>query len=209
MWIVNDAVINNSETGTSFKQALFFKDIGFNIHDTMIWLKDTFSFPDKTRYAQCFEYMFIFSKGCPKTIHKIKDRMNKWAGSQVHGTSRGKDGQTFRKSNDKKSNVSLYGERFNYWFISPEKNNDTGHPAVYPFELARDHILSWTNEGDVVLDIFLGSGTTADASIQTRRHYIGFEISKEYIKIAEKRIDDAKLIAKQISFDDYFKDGKK
>lgn len=102
VWIVSDSTIKGSETGTSFRQALFFKDVGFNLHDTMIWSKDSFSFPDTTRYYQTFEYMFILSKGKPKAIHKICDRKNKYAGRIVHGTSRNQDGTTFRKSNDKK-----------------------------------------------------------------------------------------------------------
>ena len=202
VWIVDDATINGSRTGTSFKQALFFKEIGFNIHDVMIWRKDCFTFPDETRYPNCFEYMFIISKGKPKTINKICDRKNKWYGTAVHGTSRNTDGTTFRKSNDKKNNVKQFGARFNVWDLPTEKNNQTGHPAPFPFNLARDHIISWSKEGDVVLDIFLGSGTTADACIQTKRHFIGFEISPEYFEISKKRIEDSKQIAKQITFDD-------
>ena len=190
VWIVNDAVINGSESGTSFRQALYFKEIGFNIHDTMIWYKDTFSFPGVTRYRQCFEYMFIFSKGKPKTVNLISDRRNKWAGSQVHGTSRAKDGTTFRKPNDKKSSVSEFGVRFNVWEQSGEKSNKTGHPAVFPMQLVTDHILSWSNECDIILDPFLGSGTTAIACVNTNRHYIGFELDPQYYDIACKRLDE-------------------
>ena len=189
VWVVSDATIDGSETGTSFKQALFFKEIGFNIHDTMIWYKDSFNFPSINRYGDAFEYMFIFSKGSPKSVNKICDRKNKWVGTKVHGTSRGSDGETFRKSNDKKTSVKEYGERFNVWEISSEKNNKSGHPAVFPKKLAYDHIVSWSNEGDVVLDPFMGSGTTAIASIESRRHYIGFEISEEYCSTARKRIE--------------------
>lgn len=191
VWIVNDAVINGSESGTSFKQALYFKKCGFNIHDTMIWAKDSFSFPDKTRYGQAFEYMFIFSKGKPKIVNKIIDRKNKWAGTSVHGTSRNKDGTTFRKSNHNKNNVKEYGERFNIWKMPGEKANKTGHPAVFPLQLAEDHIKSWSNENAIVLDPFLGSGTTAIAADKTNRHYIGFEISEKYFDIACKRLDEA------------------
>ena len=192
VWIVADATVKGSETGTSFRQALGFRDAGFNIHDSMIWLKDCFTYPDPTRYGQAFEYMFIFSKGRPKTINLIKDKANKWAGSKIHGTSRGVDGETFRKPNDNKNNVNYYGARFNDWQIPTEKNNRTGHPAVFPIELARDHIKTWSNEGDIVLDCFMGSGTTALACIDTGRHYIGFEISREYCDIAKKRIDNYK-----------------
>lgn len=190
VWNVSDAVVNGSETGTSFRQALYFKELGLNIHDTMIWKKDTMSFPDSTRYGQNFEYMFVFSKGKPKTVHKIKDRKNKWTGTVLHGTSRGQDGKTFRKGNDKKSSVGEFGERFNIWEISTEKQNKTGHPAVFPIQIPMDHILTWTEEGDVVLDPFLGSGTTAIACVKTKRHYIGFEISANYFDIACERLDE-------------------
>jgi len=191
VWIVSDSTTQGSESGTSFKQALHFKEIGFNIHDTMIWAKDTLTFPDSTRYGQTFEYMFIFSKGKPKAVHLIEDRVNKWAGANVHGTSRGADGQTFRKSNDNKSIVKEVGARFNVWNMSGEKNNKTGHPAVFPLNLARDHILSWSDKGDKVLDPFMGSGTTGLACIETGRDFIGIEISKEYYDISSQRINES------------------
>lgn len=190
VWIVADATIKGSESGTSFRQALFFKEIGFNIHDTMIWCKDTLNFPDKTRYGNCFEYMFVFSKGKPKTINKICDRKNKWAGTKLHGTSRDANGETFRKANHNKGEVKEFGERFNVWNLPTEKNNKTGHPAVFPKQLVMDHIISWSNPGDIVLDPFLGSGTTAVAAVNTNRHYIGFELNEEYYDIACKRLDE-------------------
>lgn len=192
IWIVNDSVIKGSESGSSFRQALYFKDIGFNLHDTMIWKQDTMSFPDKTRYGQLFEYMFVLSKGRPKTINKISDRKNISAGEKSHGTSRQKDGTL--KPRGYAREIKEYGERFNVWDIPAEKANKTGHPAVFPIRLAKDHILSWSNEGDIVLDPFLGSGTTALAAIELKRHYIGFEISEEYFDICCKRLDDAETI---------------
>lgn len=191
VWVVSDGTVNGSETGTSFKQALYFKDIGFNLHDTMIWAKDTFLFPDKTRYGQSFEYMFILSKGKPKAIHKICDRKNKWAGTKVHGTSRDADGTTFRKANNNKTTIKEYGERFNVWQLSGEKQNKTGHPAVFPISLARDHILSWSDIGDTVLDPFMGSGTTGLASLELNRDFIGIEISDKYFEIAKCRLNNA------------------
>lgn len=188
VWVVSDAVIKGSESGTSFMQALYFKECGFKLHDTMIWEKDTANFPNPTRYGQCFEYMFVFAKGKLNTIHQICDRLNKWAGTAVHGTSRSPDGSTFRKSNDKKSVVKQFGARFNVWHLSCEKNNKTGHPAVFPRAIANDHIVSWSNQGDTVLDPFMGSGTTAIACINTNRNYIGFELDKRYCEIAEQRL---------------------
>ena len=189
VWIIGDQVINGSETGTSFKQALYFKEIGFNLHDTMIWSKETFSYPDKTRYRNCFEYMFVLSKGKLKSINLIEDRINKWAGTKVHGTSRDIDGTTFRKSNHNKSNVKDLGVRFNVWDIVTEKNNKSGHPAVFPEQLAKDHILSWSNEGDLVLDPMCGSGTTCKMAKLNNRNYIGIDCSEEYCNIARERIN--------------------
>lgn len=191
VWVVCDATIDGSETGTSFKQALYFKEIGFNIHDTMIWLKDTFSFPHKNRYRNVFEYMFVFSKGSPSHVYQIADRQNKWAGTKVHGTSRGADGETFRKSNDNKTNVAELGVRYNVWEIPPEKANKTGHPAVFPLQIATDHILSWSYEGDTVLDCFMGSGTTGIASINAKRNFIGIEMDETYFGISKSRIEEA------------------
>lgn len=189
VWIVSDATINGSETGTSFRQALYFKEIGFNLHDTMIWMKDTFTFPSPVRYHQCHEYMFIFSKQKPKSVNLIDDRKNKWAGTKVHGTSRNIDGTSFRKSNHNKSCVKDFGVRFNVWEQSTEKSNKTNHPAPFPEKLAHDHIISWSNENDTVLDCFLGSGTTGKMAKQLNRNFIGIEISEEYINIAKERIN--------------------
>ena len=189
VWIVNDATVNGSETGTSFKQALYFKELGLNIHDTMIWHKDTLTFPEINRYSPTFEYMFIFSKGKPKTVNLIRDKKNKWAGAEIHGTSRGVDGKTFRISNEGNI-VQPFGVRDNVWNMSGEKNNRTGHPAPFPVAIARDHILSWSNKGDVVLDPFCGSGSAGVACKETDREFIGIEISPKYCEIAKNRINN-------------------
>ena len=190
VWIVNDATIKGSETGTSFKQALYFKEIcGLLLHDTMIWNKLTAPFQHKNRYINCFEYMFVFSKGRPKTTNIIKDRKNKWACTQIHGTERLPNGQTRQLSDVQKSKkVKEFGSRLNIWEINPEKNNKTGHPAVFPEKIAIDHILTWSNPGDVILDPFVGSGTTAIASLKTGRFFIGIEKEKEYYDIAMRRV---------------------
>lgn len=192
VWIVNDATIDGSETGTSFRQALFFKECGFCLHDTMIWQKPS-PFQHKTRYIQDFEYMFIFSKGARKQANLICDRKNKWGGTQVHGTERQRNGKTKNLSETQKSKcVKEYGARFNIWDIPPEKNNKTGHPSVFPLQLAQDHIVSWSNEGDTVLDCFMGSGTTGIACINTNRKFIGIELDEQYFKVATDRINKAK-----------------
>lgn len=191
VWIVADATIKGSETGTSFRQALYFKECGFNLHDTMIWNKMMFIFPASSRYHSCFEYMFILSKGKPKTTNLIEDRKNKYAGSTLHGANRQPDGSFKIKSAvSKGKRVKEYGKRFNVWDIPPCNSNTerTGHPAQFPEQLVKDHILSWSNEGDIVLDPFIGSGTTAKMAKLNNRNYIGFELSEEYCDIAIRRV---------------------
>lgn len=189
VWIVSDATIKGSESGTSFRQALFFKDIGFNLHDTMIWHKIS-PFQHKNRYIPSFEYMFVFSKGKPQTVNLIRDRKNKWAGTKVHGTERQTDGLIRHKSiRQRRGIIQEFGARYNIWDIPAERHNKTEHPAVFPVRLAMDHIRTWSNEGDTILDPFIGSGTTALAALKLGRNYIGFDISEEYCEIARNRLD--------------------
>lgn len=193
VWVVADATVNGSETGTSFKQALFFKEIGFNLHDTMIWEKPGFTATGalKTRYAQTFEYMFILAKGKIKTFNPIKDRKNATAGKKYSGTVRQADG-SLKPMCNKGRLRSEWGQRFNIW-----KNNAVvgkercGHPAPFPIQLATDHIVSWCNENDTVLDCFMGSGTTGIACVNTKRNFIGIELDDSYFEMAKKRIKEA------------------
>lgn len=190
VWIVNDATIKGSETGTSFRQALWFMDCGFKLHDTMIWEKIS-AFQHKNRYISAFEYMFVLSKGKKQSANLICDRRNKWAGTQVHGTERQQDGTIKPLSNIQKSKkIKEYGARYNIWEIPPDKHNRTGHPAPFPLQLAHDHIISWSNEGDTVLDPFMGSGTTGVACVKTGRKFIGIEIDEDYTFLAYQRIRD-------------------
>lgn len=193
VWVVNDEMMKGSESGSSFKQALYFKEIGFCIHDTMIWQKIS-PFQHKNRYIQDFEYMFVFSKGPRKVANLIKDRKNKWAGTRVHGTERQKNGKTEPRSEIQKSKwVPEYGNRVNIWDIPSEHNSTSGHPAVFPIAIPRDHIITWTNEGDTVLDPFLGSGTTGMAAVSLNRNFIGMEKDPEYFKIASQRIKESEI----------------
>jgi len=188
VWVVGDATINGSETGTSFKQALYFKECGFNLHDTMIWNKGSFTAVGslKHRYAQTFEYMFVLTKGTIKTFNPIKDRKNKVKG-RIGGNLRKADGSMVEMSTDGKQRTE-YGQRFAIWDQPPCGGNKTGHPAPFPKTLIKDHILSWSNKDDLVYDPFMGSGTTAKMAIELNRNYIGSEISEEYCKIIERRI---------------------
>lgn len=192
VWIVNDATVKGSETCSSFRQALTFRAAGFNLHDTMIWKKAGTAYPDKVRYYANFEYMFVFSKGKPKAVHLIADKPNIHANTKVKRTERQKDGSVRISSGSKKGRlIKEMGVRYNVWDVAEEKNNTTGHPAVFSLRLARDHIVSWSEPNDLVLDPFMGSGTTAVAAIETGRQYIGFEIAPEYCNIAETRIGEA------------------
>jgi site-specific DNA-methyltransferase (adenine-specific) len=185
VWVVGDATIKGSETGTSFKQALYFKEIGFNLHDTMIWHKpNCFNFGSNYCYRNSFEYMFIFSKGKPKSINLIKDYATKSNGKMLKGVR--------KKSNGERDKVPdfLVGEfkkRDNVWDINVKSENNK-HPAVFPECLAEDHILSWSNEGDTILDPMSGSGTTLKMAKKNNRNYIGIELSEEYCKIANERL---------------------
>ena len=195
VWVVGDATIKGSESGTSFKQALYFKEIGFDLHDTMIYQKNNFSNPSKTRYHQIFEYMFIFSKGKPKTFNPICDRKNIYAGESCKGKNRKR---IFNGEFDDrpKKNYKEFGMRYNIWKgnTSGQENmcKEIAHPATFPYWLAKDHILSWSNEGDIVYDPFMGSGTTAKMSILNNRNWVGSEISSEYCKIIEERVKKAR-----------------
>ena len=199
VWIVGDATVNGSETGTSFKQALGFMEAGFKLHDTMIYRKDSSPYPETTRYYQRFEYMFIFCKGKIKTVNLIADVPNKHAGQKVTGTVRKADGHLEVHTaikNKTGRRVKDFSVRGNIWEYSVGKNKTTKdtyayeHPAMFPEQLAEDHIKSWSNKGDIVFDPFLGSGTTAKMAVLNNRHYLGFELSEKYFDIACKRLDD-------------------
>jgi site-specific DNA-methyltransferase (adenine-specific) len=195
VWVVNDQVKNGGETGSSFKQALKFMEIGFTLYDTMIYHKNGAPFPESGRYSQVFEYMFVFSKGKPKTVNLLKDKPNRWAGHTNFGdpSKRQKDGDLKKVD---KFTISEYGTRYNVWYI----NNGAGfsskdqiafeHPAIFPESLAEDHILSWTNPGDVVLDPMAGSGTTLKMAKMNNRDYIGIDINEEYVDLCNRRVEN-------------------
>jgi len=200
VWVVGDKTENGSETLNSFKQALYFKEeIGFNVHDTMIYKKTGLPFPPTNRYYQHFEYMFVFSKGKPKTFNPIKvnktNRTIERLKNSLPAGFRQKDGTIKKKqlgnkknNNNKRiaSNIRQYCNVGTHGF----SDNDVAreHPARFPDELAKEHIKTWSNEGDIVLDPFMGSGTTAKMANKLNRKYIGFEVSEKYCKIAKERL---------------------
>jgi len=189
VWVVGDATIKGSETGTSFRQALFFKKLGFNL-ETMIWEKTGSGCLGSNKYYnQNFEYMFILCRGNPKTTNLICDRENKVKFGKVtvnmgiDKTGKGKNRIVERKP---------FGKRNNIWRLDTQKNSQ--HPAPFPLQLAKDHVISWSNEDDTVLDPFMGSGTTGMAAKELNRNFIGIEISQEYFDLAKQRIENHKNI---------------
>jgi len=197
VWVVSDATINGSETGTSFRQALAFKDAGFNIHDTMIFQKIS-PVPQiyRKRYTNVFEYMFVFSKGAVKTHNPIMIPCEH-AGLKLNGTtyknySKGEQrrGKLANPVKDEKIDGNIWSYVVGKKAIDQEAK---GHPAPFPYQLAYDHITSWTNENDVVLDPMCGSGTTCVAAYESHRQFIGIDISSEYCEMAKSRLRKHKV----------------
>ena len=197
VWVVNDAVENGSETGTSFRQALFFMEIGFRLHDTMIYQKQNYIPLTHNRYEQAFEYMFVFSKGRPKTFNPIKVECKNAGKVESYGSERRRvidnkqamrspEGKVFMATHETKYHSNIFE-----YACGIER---TGHPAPFPNLLARDQITSWSNEGDIVFDPFMGSGTTAYVARALGRHYLGFEISPDYCKLIDNRLERTKTL---------------
>ena len=188
VWVVGDATIKGSETGTSFKQALYFKEVGFNLHDTMIWDKKSQAVHDyrNKRYKQETEYMFILSKGKPNTYNEIKDRHVKHAGKIINKSTKRKADGSIRKF--PQIILGNYQARSNVWHCEPERNSN--HPAPFPEKLVHDHIISWSNENDIILDPFMGSGTTGKMAKQLNRNFIGIELGDKYFNTAKERIEE-------------------
>jgi site-specific DNA-methyltransferase (adenine-specific) len=194
VWVIGDQIVDGGESGDSFRQALTFMNKGFKLYDTMIYHKSGPAFPESGRYSQVFEYMFVFSKGKPKTVNLLRDKVNRWAGISTFGTSssRKKDGEI---KSGRQFTVAEYGYRYNCWNISNGAGYTTKdkfafqHPALFPEELAEDHILSWSNPNDVVCDCMCGGGTTLKMAKMNNRNFIGIDINQEYVDISNKRIE--------------------
>jgi len=192
VWVVGDKTHKGSESGTSFKQALYFIECGFKLYDTMIYAKTNYIPLTHKRYEQQFEYMFILSKGKPNTFNPIM-KLNKQVGA-IKGGTFNQDGGNRLGKRHKDKGVAKESIKPNIWFYNVGMNNSSKdkiafkHRAIFPEQLANDHIISWSNENDIVYDPFMGSGTTAKASKVSNRKYIGSEISKEYCNIIEQRL---------------------
>ena len=198
VWVVGDATVKGSETGTSFKQALHAMDCGFNLHDTMIYKKNNVGMydPRNKRYKHSFEYMFVFSVGRCGTYNPIRDLPNKSKRMLSRSNGRTKDGR-IRKQFRPSIEMADFQDRHNVWLYNTGKNVVTKdsdaykHPAIFPELLANDHIISWSNEGDIVFDPFMGSGTTGKMAKLNNRSFIGIELDDKYFQIAKQRIEEA------------------
>lgn len=196
-WVVGDAVINGGRSMSSFKQALYFGECGFKLYEHLIYQKTGSAPPHKNRYSNNFEHMFVFSKGKPKTVNLIEDKPNKWAGTSSFGTSslRGKDDELVKKG---KRVVKEMGRRNTIWKVvnnygfSTKDKEVHKHPAIFPESLARDLIVSYSDKGDVVLDIYSGSGTTCKMAMLEDRRYLGCEISEDYYLLSLDRLNKYK-----------------
>lgn len=190
VWVVGDATIDGSETGTSFRQALYFMELGFNLHDTMIYeIANLQPRQNGARYEQGFEYMFVFSKGKPKTVHVCRvPTKNKGMRSPRWARDNNQDSLIYSVNVTKGTKYAR-----NIWAYAVGGKNEHGadHPAPFPEALARDHILSWSNPDDLVFDPMIGSGTTAKMAKQTGRRWFGCDISEDYVAIARKRVAQA------------------
>jgi len=191
VWVVNDSTIKSSESGTSFRQALYFKEIGFNLHDTMIYIKNNPTPIKANRYQPCFEYMFVLSKGVVNSFNPIKRNRIYDDFRRKTSFGRNKEGEHQQGTNSSDKEITNY----NVWCYNVGGGNTSKdkiafeHPAIFPEQLANDHIVSWSNEGDLVYDPFMGSGTTAKMAIINKRNWIGSEISSEYCDIIQRRIN--------------------
>ena len=189
VWVVGDATINGSETGTSFKQALYAMECGFNLHDTMIYKRH--SMPNSAqRYSQDFEYVFVFSKSKVNTFNPIQEAC-RYAGVGTSPTSRDINGNLISKGRRVIKDTKKKGNVWTYSAGAGKSTKDKiahAHPAIFPEQLVQDHIISWSNEGDLVFDPFLGSGTTAKIAKKLNRNFIGIEKVEEYFDIAQERI---------------------
>ena len=191
VWVVGDSTVSGSETGTSFKQALYFKQIGFNLYDTMIYMKTNPIPQNHRRYEQCFEYMFVLTKGKPKVFNPIMipcksaGKLENWGNRKTI-----MDSNQCRRHRDTEVRVTNETKQHTNVFTYSVGGSKTGHPAVFPLQLALDQVSTWSNENDLVLDPFCGSGTTGAACKKLNRNFIGVDISQEYIKLSERRIDE-------------------
>ena len=189
IWVVGDKIKNGNRTLTSFKHALLFQETGFNVHDVMIYKKKNTPFMRINAYTNCYEFMFVFCKGKPKTFNPLLTK-TKRSGKEKLVANKKADGLNNKVWGILKEEKT----RINIWEYAVGLGGSTRdkiafkHPAIFPEKLVEDHILSWSNEGDFVFDPMCGSGTTCKMAKINNRRYIGVDISEEYCKIAQERV---------------------
>lgn len=197
VWVISDSTRENNESLNSLKQILFFQSLGFKI-ETMIYQKTPRVWNKSSlQYPNSFEYMFIAFKNRPKTFNPIIDKLNVSLGKSRKTSKRFKNGNLQKSKHHITTNP--FSIRGNVWYYATGNIHSTKdkiafkHPAIFPEQLAADHIISWSNPGDLILDPFMGSGTVAKMAKLNNRNYIGFEISQEYCDIAQERINSVVL----------------
>jgi len=195
VWVVADQTKDGSETGSSADQAKHFRVLGLRLHDTMIY-KANKPPQNGNRYEPCWEYMFVFSKGKPAAWNAQYERTI-GPGAVHTGGMRGKDGKIGARSHSKPTGVLKVRE--NIWYLPRSSHSDGKerheHPATFPDALAADHIKTWSNEGDLVLDPFNGSGTTTAMACKLKRKFIGIEVDPTYCKLAVRRMGEKGFFA--------------
>lgn len=189
VWVVGDAIVKGNKTLTSFRQALIFQDAGFNVHDVMIYKKKNTPFMRSNAYTNCYEFMFVFSKGSPKTFNPLKEPTVR-NGYEMLVHNKGADGVNKKVLKELKKEKT----RTNIWEYAVGLGGTTKdkiafkHPAVFPEKLVIDHVLTWTNENDLIFDPMCGSGTTCKIAKILNRNFIGCDISKEYVELTKERL---------------------
>ena len=194
VWVVGDKIVKGDKTLTSFRQALYFQEIGFKVHDVMIYKKKNTPFMRSNAYTNCFEFMFVFAKGSPSTYNPIMEATVRQGYEKMPANKKadGINKKVLSKLNELKS-------RNNIWEYAVGMGGTTTdkiafqHPAVFPEKLAEDHILSWSNPGDLVFDPMAGSGTTLKMALKNERHYLGCDISEDYVQIARERLKSLQI----------------
>jgi site-specific DNA-methyltransferase (adenine-specific) len=200
VWVVGDKILKGNRSLTSFKHAIYFQEVGFNVHDVMIYKKKNTPFMRSNAYTNCYEFMFVFTKGSPKTFNPIKESTVR-QGIEMMPYNKGADGvnkKTAGKLNATKSRNNIWEYAVGYGGTTSDKIAFQ-HPAVFPEKLAEDHILSWTNKGDIVFDPMSGSGTTCKMAKKNNRQYIGADISPNYVEISNIRLES--LTQTQLDYD--------
>lgn len=199
VWNVSDECVNGGYSCTSMRQILYFTvELGLRLHDVMIWQKSNpFIRKRGSRYHAAHEPMYILSKGEPKTFNPImRECKNGGKGYDTTFVSQiGKGREEHKRGVTPKECID-----YNVWSFPTATSKESTytlkdgrkihHTAVFPKELALRHIKTWTNEGDVVLDPFMGSGTSGLAAVELGRSFIGCELNEDYFTMASERIGE-------------------